>query len=254
MRQRDRCLVFRGVCRLFSLPLRLTSFTYFPLNSLEASPPPPMSTHIIHAALTRSTGPSLGTIVFSALLLTMIRLLTLITLFLQRLPLYIPARAFFLVTGIRMAVGYLETVTTALSKYALVYSGLTGDPFMNSARRARALTSGIEAKAGKAGRRGLGAERKYVHLCLFFRLLMNILLYYSTIDLVDGCAAHINLSVCAHHVSVRRTYPEHTRTGFRRSCARGSCHSSGWTILYWSSEGYVSLLLSISTVNMSIDT
>ncbi|KAF5368765.1 hypothetical protein D9615_010409 [Tricholomella constricta] len=120
----------------------------------DAPPPPPTSTHTIHAALTRSTGPSIGTIVLSALLLTIIRMLTLLTLFLQRLPLYIPARAFFLVSGIRMAAGYLETATTALSKYALIYSGLTGDPFMNSARRARALTSGVEAKAGRSGRKG----------------------------------------------------------------------------------------------------
>ncbi|KAG6918853.1 hypothetical protein DXG01_011258 [Tephrocybe rancida] len=123
-----------------------------------APPPPSMSTHTIHAALTRSTGPSLGTIALSALLLTIIRILTLLTLFLHRLPLYIPARAFFLITGIRMAVGYLEMVTTALSKYALVYAGLTGDPFMNSARRAQALTIGIEAKTGRTARKGYGAE------------------------------------------------------------------------------------------------
>ncbi|KAG5652127.1 hypothetical protein H0H81_006203 [Sphagnurus paluster] len=124
----------------------------------DALPPPPTSTHTIHAALTRSTGPSLGTVVLSALIMTIIRILTLLTLFLQRLPLYIPARAFFLVTGIRMAVGYLETVTTALSKYALVYSGLTGDPFMNSARRAKALSSGVEAKVGRTARQGYGGE------------------------------------------------------------------------------------------------
>lgn len=115
-----------------------------------------MSTHTIHAALTRSTGPSLGTIALSALILTIVRILALLALFLQRLPLYIPARAFFLVTGIRLVVGYLETVTTALSKYALVYAGLTGDPFMNSARRVRALTASVEAKAG---RKGYGVER-----------------------------------------------------------------------------------------------
>lgn len=66
-----------------------------------------------------------------------------------------------------MAVGYIESATTALSKYALIYSGLTGDPFMNSARRAKALTGGIEAKAGKVGRRGFGAER-VLSLCVMF--------------------------------------------------------------------------------------
>ncbi|KAG6811715.1 hypothetical protein H0H92_006172, partial [Tricholoma furcatifolium] len=124
----------------------------------DAPLPPPTSTHTIHAALTRSTGPSLGTIALSALILTAIRIFTLLILFLNRLPVYIPARAFFLVTGIRMVVGYLESVTTALSKYALVYAGLTGDPFMNSARRARALTNGIEAKSGRNARKGYGSE------------------------------------------------------------------------------------------------
>ncbi|KAK0496810.1 plasma-membrane choline transporter-domain-containing protein [Armillaria luteobubalina] len=117
----------------------------------DAPPPPPMSTHTIHAALTRSTGPSLGTVVVSALILTAIRLLTLLTLFFERLPLYMPARALFLVSGIRVVVGFLEGITTALSKYALVYVGITGDPFMPSARRARALTN-------KVGKRGFSAE------------------------------------------------------------------------------------------------
>lgn len=128
--------------------------------SPDALPTPPRSTHTIHAALTRSTGPNLGTVAFSALLLTLVQLLTLLTVFLHRLPLYIPARGFFLVTGIRFAVSYLESATTALSKYALVYAGLTGDPFMPSARRARALTSGAE------GRRGFSAERRYLAYCL----------------------------------------------------------------------------------------
>jgi len=112
-----------------------------------------MSTHTIHAAITRSSGPSLGTIVLSALILTGIRVLTLLTLFLERLPIYLPVQLIFMVSWIRMAVGFLDSVTTALSKYALVYVGLTGDPFMPSARRTRALTS-------KAGRGGLSAERK----------------------------------------------------------------------------------------------
>ncbi|KAF9446408.1 hypothetical protein P691DRAFT_783756 [Macrolepiota fuliginosa MF-IS2] len=123
----------------------------------DALPPPPMSTHTIHAAIVRSTGPSLGTVCLSALILTIIRLLTLFTLFLERLPTYIPPRAFFLVNGIRLAVGYLDGVTTALSKYALVYSGLTGDAFMPSARRARALTTSVEAKI-KQGRKKFSSE------------------------------------------------------------------------------------------------
>jgi hypothetical protein len=119
-----------------------------------------MSTHTIHAAVFRSTGPSLGTICLSALILTIIRLLTLFTLFLDRIPAYIPPRAYFLVNGVRLAVGYLDGVTMALSKYALVYAGLTGDPFMPSARRAKALTASVEEKM-KQGRKKFGAEREF---------------------------------------------------------------------------------------------
>ena len=112
-----------------------------------------MSTHTIHGAVVRSTGPSLGTICLSALILTIIRVLTLLTLFLDRLPAYIPPRAFLLVNGIRLAAGYLDGVTMALSKYALVYSGLTGDAFMSSARRAKALTANVEAKVIQSRRK-----------------------------------------------------------------------------------------------------
>lgn len=53
-----------------------------------------------------------------------------------------------------MAVGYLDGVTTALSKYALVYTGMTGDPFMPSARRARALTTAIETRVDRGRKKG----------------------------------------------------------------------------------------------------
>jgi hypothetical protein len=64
-----------------------------------------------------------------------------------------------------MVVGYLDTVTTALSKYALVYTGLTGDPFMPSARRTKALTAAVEAKV-KHGKRKSSAERKPFVTCV----------------------------------------------------------------------------------------
>ncbi|KAK0448911.1 uncharacterized protein EV420DRAFT_1711107 [Desarmillaria tabescens] len=47
----------------------------------DALPLPSMSTHMIHAALMHSTGPSLGTVVLLALILIAIRLLTLLTVF-----------------------------------------------------------------------------------------------------------------------------------------------------------------------------
>ncbi|KAJ8092521.1 hypothetical protein PM082_023774 [Marasmius tenuissimus] len=142
-------------------------------------------THTIHAALTRSTGSSLGTVVLAALILTAIRLLALLTIFLDRLPGWIDAlggwvtrvarggfsgiftggfgsaarttvaRGTFmgiLVSVTRAAVGYLEGITLSLSKYAVVYAGLTGEEFWISARRGSALTAMVAAKGGGAGR------------------------------------------------------------------------------------------------------
>ncbi|KAH9852753.1 plasma-membrane choline transporter-domain-containing protein [Lenzites betulinus] len=107
-------------------------------------PPPPTSTHTIHAAITRATQPSFGTIVLSALIVTGIRLLGLITLGLRALPAYLPPYMRVVSVGAGMAVGYLEAATSSLSTYALVYTGLTGDAFFPSARRARALTGAAE--------------------------------------------------------------------------------------------------------------
>lgn len=95
----------------------------------------------------------------SALILTGIRVLGLLTLSLRRLPLYLPIYLRPLATGSMMAVGILDEITTALSKYALVYTGLTGDPFMPSARRVRALTASVEAKDAARYKRKFKTER-----------------------------------------------------------------------------------------------
>ncbi|KZT70116.1 hypothetical protein DAEQUDRAFT_689620 [Daedalea quercina L-15889] len=107
-------------------------------------PPPPTSTHTIHAAITRATQPSLGSIAVSALILAGIRLLGLLTTGLRMLPYYLPPYLRVVSVGAGMLVGYMENVTGTLSKYALVYVGLTGDPFFPSARRSRALTAAVE--------------------------------------------------------------------------------------------------------------
>ncbi|KAH9484484.1 hypothetical protein JR316_0003966 [Psilocybe cubensis] len=111
-------------------------------------PPPPTSTHTIHAALTRSTGPSLGSIILAALILTAIRILTILTFLLHRLPplllripwvpLAVPV-AMYLVPGVRAAAAWLEEKTDRVSKYALVYVGLTGVSFWEGARRGGSL-------------------------------------------------------------------------------------------------------------------
>ena len=137
-----------------------TNVLIHPFVSPDTAQPRRTSTHGINAAIVRSTGPSLGTIALSGLLLTIVRFLYLLTYFMRQIPPYIPARAFFVISGVRFAINYLESATTALSKYALVYAGLTGDPFMQSARRARALTSSVEEKIGRYGRRKISSERR----------------------------------------------------------------------------------------------
>ena len=66
----------------------------------------------------------------------------------------------FVSVGAGMAVGYLEGVTSTLSTYALVYVGLTGDPFFPSARRSRALASTVETSNAARYRQKFKTERK----------------------------------------------------------------------------------------------
>jgi hypothetical protein len=103
-----------------------------------------MDTHRIHAALYRASQPSLGSVVLAGLLLTLIRMLLLFTVFLRRVPAYLPITLRIYTGPLLFAAGYLEDVAGSLSKYALVYVGLTGEGFWVSARRARALVSGAE--------------------------------------------------------------------------------------------------------------
>lgn len=135
-----------------------------PLYSPVLPAPPPTSTHTIHAALTRATQPSLGTIVLSALIVTGIRLLGLLTLGLRALPAYLPPYMRFVSIGAGMAVAYLEAATSSLSTYGLVYAGLTGDAFFPSARRSRALTGAVENPSVVNYRRRFQTERTHDNL------------------------------------------------------------------------------------------
>lgn len=112
-----------------------------------------MSTHTIHAALIRSTGPSLGSIVLASLILTLLRLLSVTALLLRRLPAlllrvpWVPVSvpiALYVVPGIRWLIAWLEAKSGTLSRYALVYGGLTGAGFWESAVRGRELVGGVE--------------------------------------------------------------------------------------------------------------
>ncbi|GBE81833.1 hypothetical protein SCP_0402060 [Sparassis crispa] len=113
----------------------------------DATPPAPTNTHTIHAALTRAMQPSLGSIVLSALIIASVRCLGLLAAGLRILPAYLPPYLRVASVGASMAAGYLEGATSTLSTHALVYIGLTGDPFFPSARRARALTAAVESSS-----------------------------------------------------------------------------------------------------------
>ena len=131
----------------------------------------------------RSSQPSLGTIVLSALIVTGIRVLGLLILALRALPAYLPPYMRIVTVGAGMAVGYLEAATNSLSTYALIYTGLTGDAFFPSARRARALTGAVESPSLVNYRRRFKTERTcYVLVqpfaCLTF-LLIQPRLHYS---------------------------------------------------------------------------
>ncbi|KAF8958026.1 plasma-membrane choline transporter-domain-containing protein [Flammula alnicola] len=95
--------------------------------------PPPTSTHTIHAALTRSTGPSLGSIVLASLILTLLRVLHFSPSSCSACP--------------HCSLGYPGS--ERVSRYALVYAGLTGVGFWECARRGRVLVSGIEEVVGR---------------------------------------------------------------------------------------------------------
>lgn len=112
-------------------------------------PPPPMDTHRIHAALYRALQPSLGSIALAGLLLTLTRILLLFTVFLRGVPAYLPIALRIYTGPLLFAAGYLEDAAGSLSKFALVYVGLTGEGFWVSARRARALVAGAESGAGR---------------------------------------------------------------------------------------------------------
>ena len=119
-----------------------------------------MSTHTIHAALTRATQPSLGSIVLASLILTGLRLLGLIIIGLRALPTYLPPYMRLVSVGAGMLIPYLEAITDNLSTYALIYVGLTGDPFMSSARRSRVLAGAVQNASLARYRRRFKTERK----------------------------------------------------------------------------------------------
>ena len=87
-------------------------------------PPPPTSTHTIHAAIMRATQPSFGSIVLAGFVLTRVRILGFLMIALRRFPAYLPlpARPILqpLVFVSVVAVGYLENATSSLGVMDMV--------------------------------------------------------------------------------------------------------------------------------------
>jgi len=129
----------------------------------------------------RSTGPSLGSIVLAALIHSLLQLLTILTIFLQQLPFYLrripwvllaTLIAMYVIPGVGWVVSYLESWTSRLNKYGLIYAGLTGEPFWVSATRAGVLIDkgrkgvvSVETDGNGRGRvlkkqKGFSSERK----------------------------------------------------------------------------------------------
>lgn len=135
--------------------------------SPEAPPPPPQSTHTLHAALHRATHPSLGTICLSALLLALVRMATGASYALRRLPSYLPLPlqiyAGPVIYGAQVAAGALEAWAGRFGRYVLVYVGVTGEGFWPSVGRAGGLTTVERRREGEAWRRKFRTERTSVH-------------------------------------------------------------------------------------------
>jgi hypothetical protein len=124
-----------------------------------------MDTHRIHASLYRSSQSSLGSIALAGLLLTLTRMLLLLTVFLRRVPVYLPIALRMYTGPLLYAASYLEDAAGSLSKYALVYVGITGEGFWLSARRARALVTSAESGAGRS-KKNFRSEGAFRIACL----------------------------------------------------------------------------------------
>src|ERR1700710_1119265 len=80
-------VVFQRVCIAYRLQFARLLIRFC---SPTLPPPPPASTHTIHAAIMRATQPSFGSIVLAGLILTGVRILGLLIIALRRFPAYLP--------------------------------------------------------------------------------------------------------------------------------------------------------------------
>ena len=188
--------------------------------------PPPMDTHRIHAALYRALQPSLGSIALASLLLTLTRMLLLFTVFLRRVPVYLPIALRMYTGPLLFAAGYLEDAAGSLSKYALVYVGLTGEGFWVSARRARALAAGAESGTGRF-RKIFKSERA----CSVHALIITADRFVSPTDALEDCPADLDLAVRAVGVSICCTHACSPGSSARGCAPCRHCDCAGWHVL-----------------------
>ena len=222
-----------------------------------------MSTHTIHAALVRSTGPSLGSIVLAALINSLFQLLIIITIFLQKLPFYlrripwVPLAtpiAIYVIPGVGWVVRLLEGWTSRLNKYGLIYAGLTGEPFWVSAARAGVLidkgrerTVSVETDGNNRGRvlkkkKGFSSERKLLSVSLFLADMKFLIFFdlYSSTDFIDDFSAYTYSPICLDCLSVCRAYTWGAEFGFGCSNHCRHCYSTCRTVLCGIGQRYVS--------------
>uniref|UniRef100_D8PUV7 Protein PNS1 n=1 Tax=Schizophyllum commune (strain H4-8 / FGSC 9210) TaxID=578458 RepID=D8PUV7_SCHCM len=167
--------VARGILRMTAAGV--VGAWYF--AGAEAPRHRPTDTHTIHAALFRATQTSLGTVCLAGAILSSLRALALISALLSRLPPWLTLGAMsthpvanmlkpvalMAASGIAWAVRWLETVGEGVGGDALVYAGLTGEPFWKAAGRSAALAGPVGSTTGPSGgqplqERGWGWARR----------------------------------------------------------------------------------------------
>jgi hypothetical protein len=86
---------------------------------------------------------------------------------------------------------FVSNIMASISSYALVYAGITGEPFFQSARRAKALTSsrGLRSKSGCMSNQN-GSE---LVLTIYADTLLTILFFLTafSMGLVAAVATYV---------------------------------------------------------------
>lgn len=123
-------------------------------NNLEPEPARPTTYEVTHAAFSRASGPSLGSICVSTLVLTFTQVTIFILRSLRRIS--TPPQLYFLASlhPLELIAG-LIAILDSLGSYTLTYIGLTGEKFWVSAKQSRELVSnsgkGSRSKGSRAG-------------------------------------------------------------------------------------------------------